>query len=89
MRSFISSYTASLIKVCTWQHLVLSYKVIKSGWSKSIPGGKKQQQSSLHNLLIAVILTPVQRHKTVLSYFLNILLIPFVIYLQRKGFSRL
>ena len=40
--------------------------VIKSDLCKSIPGGKKQQ-SNLHNFLIAVILTPVKRHKIVLS----------------------
>ena len=50
------------------------------------PRVEKKYQSGLHNFLIAVIATPVKRHKTVLMYFLNTITLHDVIYVKNKGF---
>ena len=50
---------------------------------------EKQKQSGLEDFLIAVIPKPVKRHKKSLMYFLNVVTLHDVIYLQYKGFSHL
>ena len=81
-QSIVSSYIDISIKACTWRLLVLSYPhVINSGWGKSTPRRKNN-----NNRVIAVIPTPVKKHKTVLMYFLNIETLHDVIYVQNNGF---
>ena len=71
---FFSSYIDVSIKACTWQLPVLSYPHdIKRGWGKLTPHRKNNYNNWVCIFfLIAVIPTPVRRHKAVLMYFLNI-----------------
>ena len=48
-QSFVSSYIYVSVKVCTWQPQELSYlHVIKSGWGKSIPRRKNNNNFAVH-----------------------------------------
>ena len=85
---YTGTYIAVLIKECTCQIPLLSYpRVIKSGWAKSTPS----RNNSNNQICIIFLLQwfqhrPDKRHKNSFEYFLNIVTLHDVIYVQNKGF---